>query len=126
MYACTVIAFSYALQGKWAEAREAAERAFPRGTLVKGQLAGILRRMGEEKQSQDNRQDLVTGQSYDAPLGLGGTSDSWGTGQVRRVVRKGSGATPSGRSPSRVPRVTDHFEMACTGETLEPPGQPLP
>jgi len=71
MYACTVIAFSYALQGKWAEAREAAERAFPRGTLVKGQLAGILRRMGEEKQSEDIVQDLVTGQSYDAPLGLG-------------------------------------------------------
>jgi tetratricopeptide (TPR) repeat protein len=71
MYACTVIAFSYALQEKWAEAREAAERAFPRGTLIKGMLAGILRRMGEEARAAEVIQDLMSGQSYDAPLGLG-------------------------------------------------------
>ncbi len=42
-------------------------------------------------------------------------------GQVGRVVRKGGGATPSGRRPSLVPRVADHIPMARAGEADEPP-----
>jgi len=71
MFACTVLVVADALEEKWAEAREDAERASPRGTLVKGMLAGILRRMGEQKRAGDIVRDLLTGQSYDAPLGLG-------------------------------------------------------
>jgi serine/threonine-protein kinase len=71
MFACTVLVVADALEEKWAEAREAAERASPRGTLVKGMLAGILRRMGEEQQAKRIVQALMTGQSSDAPLGLG-------------------------------------------------------
>jgi serine/threonine protein kinase/Tfp pilus assembly protein PilF len=71
MFACTVLVVADALEEKWAEAREAAERASPRGTLVKGMLAGILKRMGGEQQAERIVQELMTGQSSDAPLGLG-------------------------------------------------------
>ena len=126
MFACAIVAFAEALLEKWADARDAAARALPRGTLVKGQLAGILSRMGEQKQAGDIVQDLMTGQSYDAPLGLGWyLRDSRGPGHVSGVVRKGGGATPSGCGASFVPRVADHFPMARTGETIEPPGAPL-
>ena len=50
--------------------------------------------------------------------------DSWRTGQVGRVVRKGGGAPPSGCSPSLVSRVANHFPMARAGETDESPGEP--
>ena len=71
MFACTVLVVANVLEERWVEAREAAERASPRGTLVKGMLAGVLRRMGEKQQAERIVQELITGQSSDAPLGLG-------------------------------------------------------
>ena len=74
MFACSILAAANALQGKWSQAREAAERAFPQTALIQGQLAGILRSMGETARAEEIVQEFLSGRSYDAPLGLGWSS----------------------------------------------------
>ena len=69
-FACTILAFSHALQQKWAEALGYIERASTRFWLVDGIHAGILLRLGELDHAGELTRKLASGGAAASSLGL--------------------------------------------------------
>jgi serine/threonine protein kinase/tetratricopeptide (TPR) repeat protein len=69
-FACTILAFSHALQQEWAEALGYIERASTRFWLVDGIHAGILLRLGELDHAGELIRKLTSGGAAASSLGL--------------------------------------------------------
>ncbi len=69
-FACTILAFSHALQQRWPEALDYIERASTRFWLVDGIHAGILLRLGELDHAGELIRKLTSGGAAASSLGL--------------------------------------------------------
>jgi hypothetical protein len=69
-FACTILAFSHALQQEWPEALGDIERASTRFWLVDGIHAGILLRLGELDHAGELIRTLTSGGAVASSLGL--------------------------------------------------------
>lgn len=69
-WASLTSAMIYVYQGKWQEALEVAEKGYPLISHLSGNLAGILKHMGNHVRSEEYIQKLMPEDKYGSPAGL--------------------------------------------------------